>query len=131
MKGNVYFDDQPVCDDDWGHEEAKVACRWVVSVFPQNSYSDQDDGQREYQNYDARAVSHSFDVFFRMLGYNVAIPETKSAYGPAERGERFWGWHLQCRGDEESLEDCRGKENPGCARGEVAGVTCYLGGKAN
>ena len=78
----------------------------------------------------AREFSHSFDVFFftRMLGYNVAIPETKSAYGPAERGERFWGWHLQCRGDEESLEDCRGKENPGCARGEVAGVTCFLGG---
>ena len=29
MKGNVYFDDQPVCDDGWGSEEAKVACRWV------------------------------------------------------------------------------------------------------
>ena len=27
VKGNVYFDDQPVCDDDWGSEEAKVACR--------------------------------------------------------------------------------------------------------
>ena len=33
MKGNVYFDDQPVCDDDWGHEEAKVACRRVF-FFP-------------------------------------------------------------------------------------------------
>ena len=28
VKGNVYFDDQPVCDDDWGHKEAKVACRF-------------------------------------------------------------------------------------------------------
>ena len=27
IKGNVYFDDQPVCDDDWGIEEATVACR--------------------------------------------------------------------------------------------------------
>ena len=29
IKGNVYFDDQPVCDDGWGIEEATVACRWV------------------------------------------------------------------------------------------------------
>ena len=27
VKGNVYFGDQPVCDDGWGGEEAKVACR--------------------------------------------------------------------------------------------------------
>jgi len=38
---------------------------------------------------------------------------------------------LQCKGDEESLEDCRGKENPGCTRGEVAGVTCFLGDEEN
>ena len=64
-----------------------------------------------------------------MLGYNVGIPEAKSTYGPAEVGEEFWRSNLQCRGDEESLEDCGGKENPSCARGEVAGVTCYLGGE--
>ena len=64
-----------------------------------------------------------------MLGYNQGLPEVKSTYGPAKRGEQFWGSHLQCRGDEESLEDCRGKENPSCARGEVAGVTCFSGGR--
>ena len=66
--------------------------------------------------------------FPRMLGYNHGFPEVKSTYGPAKRGEQFWGSHLQCRGDEESLEDCRGRENPSCARGEVAGVTCFSGG---
>ena len=35
VKGNVYFDDQPVCDDGWGGEEAKVACRWVFLLFRQ------------------------------------------------------------------------------------------------
>ena len=64
-----------------------------------------------------------------MLGYNVAIPEAKSTYGLAEVGEEFWRSDLQCQGDEESLEDCDGKENPGCTRGEVAGVTCFLGGE--
>ena len=63
-----------------------------------------------------------------MLGYNHGLPEIESTYGPAKRGEVFWGSHLQCQGDEESLEDCRGKENPSCTRGEVAGVTCFLGG---
>ena len=59
----------------------------------------------------------------------MSIPEGKSTYGDAESWEEFWRSDLQCRGDEESLEDCGGKENPGCARGEVAGVTCYLRGK--
>ena len=63
-----------------------------------------------------------------MLGYNLGFPEEKSTYGPAEIGEQFWRSHLQCQGDEESLEDCGGKENPSCTRGEVAGVTCFLGG---
>ena len=27
MQGNVYIGDQPVCDDGWGTEEARVACR--------------------------------------------------------------------------------------------------------
>ena len=53
----------------------------------------------------------------------MGIPEKKSTYGPAAHLEEFWRSDLQCRGDEESLED------PGCARGEVAGVTCYLRGK--
>ena len=65
----------------------------------------------------------------RMLGYNQGVPEVKSSYGPAKRGERFWGSQLKCQGDEESLEECGGKENPSCARGEVAGVTCFSGGK--
>ena len=30
IKGNVYFDNQPVCDDEWGSQEARVACRWVT-----------------------------------------------------------------------------------------------------
>ena len=63
-----------------------------------------------------------------MLGYKHGLPEIESSYGPAKRGEVFWGSHLKCQGDEESLEDCRGKENPGCTRGEVAGVTCFLEG---
>ena len=62
-----------------------------------------------------------------MLGYDIAVPEQRSTYGLAEIGETFWRSELQCQGDEESLEDCPGKENPGCKRGEVAGVTCYLG----
>ena len=28
-EGNVYLDEQPVCDDQWGSEEAAVVCRWV------------------------------------------------------------------------------------------------------
>ena len=28
VEGNVYLDDQPICDDQWGTEEATVACRW-------------------------------------------------------------------------------------------------------
>jgi len=89
VKGNVYLDEKPVCDDGFGREEARVVCR--------------------------------------MLGYNLGFPEEKSTYGPAELGEEFWRSHLQCQGDEESLEDCAGKENPSCTRGEVAGVTCFLG----
>jgi len=89
VKGNVYLDEKPVCDDGFGREEARVVCR--------------------------------------MLGYNLGFPEEKSTYGPAEIGEQFWRSHLQCQGDEESLEDCGGKENPSCTRGEVAGVTCFLG----
>ena len=27
LQGNVYIGDQPVCDDGWGTEEARVACR--------------------------------------------------------------------------------------------------------
>ena len=30
VKGNVYFDDQPICDDGFGREEAIVACRCVL-----------------------------------------------------------------------------------------------------
>ena len=26
-EGNIYLDEQPVCDDQWGVEEAKVACQ--------------------------------------------------------------------------------------------------------
>jgi len=62
-----------------------------------------------------------------MLGYNIGVPKGKSAYGPAEVGEQFWRSNLQCKGEEESLEDCGGKANPSCTRGEVAGVICYLG----
>ena len=29
FKGNVYFDQKPVCDDGWGDEEAQVVCRFV------------------------------------------------------------------------------------------------------
>ena len=32
IKGNVYFDNQPVCDDEWGHKEAKVVCRLKCSI---------------------------------------------------------------------------------------------------
>ena len=27
IKGNVYIDDEPICDDGWDQEEATVACR--------------------------------------------------------------------------------------------------------
>ena len=27
LQGNVFIGDQPVCDDHWGLEEARVACR--------------------------------------------------------------------------------------------------------
>ena len=30
-EGNIYLDEQPICDDQWGIEEAKVACRCVFS----------------------------------------------------------------------------------------------------
>ena len=85
-KGNVYIDDQPICDDGWGQEEAEVACR--------------------------------------MLGYANGIPEKASTYGRANRDEKFWRSDLQCMGDEESLAGCPGRDNPSCAPGEVAGVTC-------
>ena len=62
-----------------------------------------------------------------MLGYSIGIPERESPYGLAEIGEQFWRSELQCEGDEESLEECGGKENPSCTRGEVAAVTCHLG----
>ena len=38
VKGNVYFDDQPLCDDGWGAEEAKVACRWACLLFRKNHF---------------------------------------------------------------------------------------------
>merc|ERR1719430_647795 len=63
-------------------------------------------------------------VACRMLGYSVGIPETGSTYGNAERNVQFWRSHLECSGDEESLLECPGKENPSCSRGSVAGLTC-------
>ena len=33
LEGNVYIGDQPVCDDGWGSEEAKVACRYEIQHF--------------------------------------------------------------------------------------------------
>ena len=63
-------------------------------------------------------------VACRMLGYSIGIPEVKSTYGKASRNEEFWRSELECRGDEESLEECPGRDDPSCARGEIAGVTC-------
>ena len=66
-----------------------------------------------------------------MLGYDLAVAERESMYGLAGIGEQFWKSELQCKGDEESLEDCGGNENPKCSRREVAGVTCFGGGGAS
>ena len=71
VKGNVYFDDQPVCDDDWGQEEAKVACRLVFLFPPRNYTLTKTMAKRTLQNCDARAVSHSFNVF--LLSQNAGI----------------------------------------------------------
>jgi len=68
---------------------------------------------------DAEAI-----VTCRMLGFSNGIAETGSAYGNAKKEEQYWRSYLECRGDEESLLDCPGKDNPSCARGEVAGVVC-------
>jgi hypothetical protein len=29
--GNIFVDGKPVCDDDFGNDEAKVVCRCVIS----------------------------------------------------------------------------------------------------
>jgi len=64
-------------------------------------------------------------VACRMLGYDTGIAERRSTYGDAELDEEFWRSDLECNGDEESLEDCPGNENPSCGRTEVAGVFCF------
>ena len=33
VKGNVYLDEKPVCDDGFGREEAMVVCRSVFAFF--------------------------------------------------------------------------------------------------
>ena len=33
VKGNVYLDEKPVCDDGFGREEAKVVCRSCFAFF--------------------------------------------------------------------------------------------------
>ena len=41
MKGNVYVDGRPVCDDGWGAEEAKVIFRLDTLVRFPNPFSSQ------------------------------------------------------------------------------------------
>ena len=60
----------------------------------------------------------------RTLGYRLGLPDTSPIYGTARIGEQFWRSNLQCNGNEKRLQDCPGRENPSCARGEVAGVVC-------
>ena len=69
QKGNVYMDDQPICDDDFGLEEAKVVCRWVIST--------------KFALHKARQVCIWYNLFIpnaqpRMLGYDIAVPEQRS-----------------------------------------------------
>ena len=33
IKGNVYIGERPVCDDGWGDEEARVACRYKDHIL--------------------------------------------------------------------------------------------------
>ena len=33
VKGNVYLDEKPVCDDGFGREEARVVCRSLFAFF--------------------------------------------------------------------------------------------------
>ena len=61
----------------------------------------------------------------RMLGYNLGVPETGSAYGVAEPNEEFGLTDINCNGNELSLSDCLARNRGTCGRGEVASVTCY------
>ena len=38
LQGNVYIDQFPVCDDGWGREEAKVACRYEIQQIGSYPY---------------------------------------------------------------------------------------------
>ena len=30
FEGNIFVDNEAICDDQWGHEEAGVVCRWAI-----------------------------------------------------------------------------------------------------
>ena len=42
IKGNVYFDNQLVFDDEWGHKEAKVVCRFKFLISWIDNFSRHD-----------------------------------------------------------------------------------------
>ena len=69
-EGNIYLDEQPVCDDQWGVEEAKVACRsvkrWSLDSFLVETH-----------------------IIARMLGFTDGLPRQQSAYGTARKDEEF------------------------------------------
>ena len=98
-QGNVYVDGFPICDDGWGHEEARVTCRCHKYFY-----------KSKHLKACLRCV-YFFQILYlyiqicilfsilsqihpqisnRMLGYSFGIADIKSTYGNAERGEQFW-----------------------------------------
>ena len=86
-EGNVYLDDQPICDDQWGTEEATVACRW---------------GLHFEVVFEFLVVKV---VITRMLGYTEGHPRQRSVYGIAREDEEFGLTEVRFKQDRNLSDD--------------------------